>query len=150
METSENKALAERFYEEVWNRGNLDVCLELFTDDWIRHDLRPTRALPGPHGMIKIAGDFRRAFPDLQFAVDLILAEDDLVAARWTAEGTFTGPWGELEPTGKHARFSGVNIFRLRDGRICEMWNHRDDLGLMQQVGASVYAGAAPETKDAR
>ena len=66
MGTSENKALAERFYEEVWNRGNLNVCLELLTDDWIRHDLRPTQALPGPHGMIKIAGDFRCAFPDLR------------------------------------------------------------------------------------
>ena len=38
--------------------------------------------------------------------------------------------------------FSGVNIFRLEGGRIAELWNHRDDLGLMQQVGAPVYAGA--------
>ena len=74
--------------------------------------------------------------------MDLVLAEGDLVAARWTATGTFTGPWGTVEPTGKRAEFSGVNLYRFRDGKVAEIWNHRDDLGLMQQVGAPVFAGA--------
>jgi hypothetical protein len=28
---------------------------------------------------------------------------------------------------------------------VVEIWNHRDDLELMQQLGVAVYAGAAPE-----
>jgi steroid delta-isomerase-like uncharacterized protein len=144
MET-ENKAVIGRFYEEVWNRGNTDVALELFTDDYVRHDLRPSQGQPGGAGQAKIAGDFRRAFPDLSFTVDLMLAEDDLVAARWTATGTHTGRWGDVPPSGNRVTFCGVNLFRLRDGRIVEIWNHRDDLGLMQQTGAQIYAGAAPE-----
>ena len=64
-----------------------------------------------------------------------------MVAARWTMEGTNLGQWGSISPTGKRARFSGVNIFRIRDGKVTEIWNHRDDLGLMQQVGAPIYAG---------
>ena len=43
------------------------------------------------------------------------------------------------------ARFSGVNIFRFENGKVSELWNHRDDLRLMQQVGAPIYAGARPE-----
>ncbi len=39
--------------------------------------------------------------------------------------------------------FSGVNIFRFADGKVIELWNHRDDLGLMQQLGAEIFAGAA-------
>ena len=144
MSLEENKALVRRFYEEVWNRGNVAVATEVFADDYVRHDLRPTAAEPGGAGQAKIAGDFRRAFPDLAFRVDLLMAEGDLVAARWTAEGTHRGPWGALEPSGKRARFSGVNFFRIRDGKVAEIWNHRDDLGLMQQVGAPIYAGAAP------
>jgi predicted ester cyclase len=76
--------------------------------------------------------------------LDLILAEGDLVAARWTTEGTNSGPWGGRPPTGKRARFCGVNIFRFRDGKVAELWNHRDDLGLMQQLEAEIYAGPAP------
>jgi len=132
-----------QFYEEVWNKGNVEFAYRVFAQDYVRHDLRPSQAQPGPAGQAKIAGDFRRAFPDLVFKLDLILADADLVAARWTASGTFTGQWGSVQPTGKPATFSGVNIFRFRDGRVVEIWNHRDDLGLMQQVGVPVYAGAA-------
>ena len=49
-----------------------------------------------------------------------------------------------LEPSGRSVRFSGSNIFRFEDGKVAELWNHRDDLGLLEQVGAPIYAGAAP------
>ena len=76
--------------------------------------------------------------------VDLVVGEADFVVARWTATGTFTGEWGGTAPTRKSATFSGVNIFRFgNDGKVTELWNHRDDLGLMEQLGAAVYAGAA-------
>jgi steroid delta-isomerase-like uncharacterized protein len=146
VSTEENKTLVHRFYDEVWNRGNTEFAHEVFAEDYVRHDLRPNEALPGPAGQKKIADDFRAAFPDLEVAVDLIVGEDDFVVGRWTASGTQLGPWGTLEPTGRRATFSAVNIFRFEDGKVAEIWNHRDDLGLMQQVGAPVYAGAAPET----
>jgi steroid delta-isomerase-like uncharacterized protein len=144
MAIEENKALVRRFYEEVWDRGNVEFAQEVFADDYLRHDLRPTAAAPGPQGQRQIAAAFRAAFPDLRWRVDLLLAEGDLVAGRWTASGTNTGPWAGMAATGRHSTFSGVNIFRIRDGKVVEIWNHRDDLGLAQQLGAPVYAGAAP------
>lgn len=143
MSAAANKALVMRFYEQVWKLGNLSAADEIFAADYVRHDLRPTNATPGPAGQRRIAADFRAAFPDLVFEVDLILAEDDLVAARWTSAGTNTEAWGEVAPTGRYAKFHGVNIFRVRDGKVVEIWNHRDDLGLMTQLQAPVYAGAA-------
>jgi len=137
-----NEALVRRFYDEVWSGGNVDVAEEIFAQDYVRHDLRPTRAAPGGAGMAAIAAAFRGAFPDLRMDVDLILSDGELVAARWTSAGTFSGPWGDVSPTGVRATFSGVNIFRIRDGRVVELWNHRDDLGLMEQLGAPVFAGS--------
>jgi steroid delta-isomerase-like uncharacterized protein len=141
-----NKALVCRFYEEVWNAGNVDFAYHVFADDYVRHDLRPTEGVPGAEGQKQIAAAFRSAFPDLIFAVDLVMGEGDCVAARWTAAGTHTGAWAGQEPTGRSMRFSGVNLFRFRDGKVVEIWNHRDDLGLMQQLGAPVYAGAPADT----
>jgi steroid delta-isomerase-like uncharacterized protein len=143
MSAEQNKATVLQFYEEVWNNGNVDFAFEIFAEHYIRHDLRPTEALPGPEGQRKIAADFRVAFPDLQWNVDLILAEGDLVAGRWTARGTNPGRWGGAEPTGKRAEFSGVNIFRFANGKVIEIWNHRDDLGLREQLGASIFAGSS-------
>jgi predicted ester cyclase len=129
MAASENKALVRRFYEEACDQGKLDVIDELFAEEYVRH----------------ITADFRAAFPDLLFDVEIVIAEDEFVDARWTARGMHTGRWAEVEPTGRTARFSGVNIFRFENGKVSELWNHRDDLGLMEQVGAPIYAGARPE-----
>ena len=145
MPPAENKALVRRFYEEAWDQGQLGVIDELFAENYLRHDLRPTQPAPGPEGMRQITADFRAAFPDLRFEVEIVIAEDEFVAARWRASGTHTGPWGAVEPTGRRATFSGVNIFRFEGGKVAEIWNHRDDLGLMEQVGVPVYAGARPE-----
>jgi steroid delta-isomerase-like uncharacterized protein len=145
MSTEANKALVRSFYEEVWNRGKTDFAYEVFAEDYIRHDFRATEAPPGPAGQKQIADDFRAAFPDLDVTVDVIVGEDDFVVGRWTASGTHLGAWGALEPTGRRATFSAANIFRFEGGKVAEIWNHRDDLGLMEQVGAPVYAGARPD-----
>jgi steroid delta-isomerase-like uncharacterized protein len=144
MSVEDNKARVRRFYDEVWARGNLDAADELFADDYERH-LRAGEPSPGPEGQKQIAAAFRTAFPDLTWDVDFVIAEGDLVAGRWTAAGTHLGPWAGVEPTGKSMRFSGINVFRFADGRVVEIWNHRDDLGLMEQLGAPVHAGARLE-----
>ena len=141
-ETTSNKSLILRFYEEVWNKGNVNFAHEVFAEDYIRHDLRPTQALPGPFGQVKVATDFRKAFPDIHYTIDLAIAEEDLVCLRWTATGTMLGDWGGQQATGKALNYSGVNIFRFKDGKVVEIWNHRDDLGVAQQMAAPIYAGA--------
>lgn len=148
MGIAEDKALVRRFYEEVWDRGNVEFAHQVFHDDYVRHDLRPSAAGPGPGGQAKIAADFRRAFPNLRWHVDLLLGEADYVAARWTATGTHTGPWGSVEPTDKSVSFSGVNIFRFANGKVAELWNYRDDLGLMNQVGAPIFAASTGQESD--
>jgi len=36
---------------------------------------------------------------------------------------------------------SGVNIFRIENGQITEIWNHRDDLSILEQIGAVRLSG---------
>jgi steroid delta-isomerase-like uncharacterized protein len=137
-----NKALVRHFYDEVWAKGNLDVADELFADDYERHDFRASEPSAGPEGQKQIAKAFRAAFPDLTWEIDFLLADGDFVVGRWTAAGTHLGPWTGVQPTGRSMRFSAINVFRFSDGKVVELWNHRDDLGLMQQLGAPVHAGA--------
>ncbi|MGH9845473.1 MAG: ester cyclase [Blastocatellia bacterium] len=123
-----NKALVRRFYEEVWQKGNLAVADEIFAADYIRHDPRGGPPVPGPEGQKQIAAAFRKAMPERQTTIDLMMAEGDLVAARWTMRGKHL-------PSGKQVEFVGVNIFRIANGKVVELWNHRDDLGFQQQIG---------------
>lgn len=142
--SEQNKALIRRFYEEVWGRGDFDVADETFADNSANsalHDSTTGEFLPGSAGQIKTASDFRTAFPDLRITIDVMLADDEFVSARWTMEGTNTGDWGKISATGKHVRFSGIDIFRFANGRVVEMWANRDALGLMQQLGVPVNTG---------
>jgi steroid delta-isomerase-like uncharacterized protein len=140
MSFKKNKELVLQFYEEVWGEGNLEFAREVFHEDYIRHDLRPGDAVAGAAGQMQIAGDFRRAFPDLEIKIDLVFGDDEYIAVRWTMEGTHAAAWGNIQPTNKKATFSGVNLFRFEKGKVMEIWNHRDDLGLYQQLGVSMYA----------
>jgi predicted ester cyclase len=97
MPAHDNKELVRRFYEEVWHKGNVEVADDVFAQDYTRHDLRATQAAPGPEGQKQIARAFRAAFPDLRFEVEILIADGDYVAARWTAEGTHTGRWGDVD-----------------------------------------------------
>ena len=141
MDERSHKALISRFYDEVWNKGNLDVADEVLALDYVRHDLRAGNP-PGPEGMKRIASDLRAAFPDLHLAVTFMVAEENMVVARWVTTGTHKGKWGNIEPTGRHAEFSGVNIWRFSHGKVVELWNYRDDLGLMQHLGVPMHGGA--------
>lgn len=142
MSVEANKELIRRFYNEVWNKGNIDFVFEVFADEYVRHDLRPGTPTAGAAGQKQVAMDFRAAFPDVHYKTDLVIGEGDMVMARWTMQGTNTGQWGKEPPTGRFVKMSGVNIFRLANGKVVEIWNHRDDWGMREQLEAPIYVGS--------
>src|SRR5713226_4173942 len=106
MPPAENTALVCRFYEEAWANGALGVIDELFADDYVRHDLRPTQPAPGPEGMKQITADFRSAFPDLRFDVEMTIAEGELVAARACRAAGSAGLRGRTAGLSQRSRIS--------------------------------------------
>jgi steroid delta-isomerase-like uncharacterized protein len=130
-------ALARRTFDEIWNTGNLDVADELFSPDYVNHDPTSPEVPPGPEGVKQLARMYRRAFPDLRFIIDEMLATGDKVITRWTGQGTHRGALRGLPPTGRQARVTGISIHRVVGGRIVETWLNWDTLGLMEQLGAS-------------
>jgi predicted ester cyclase len=81
-------------------------------------------------------GSSGAAFPDMRITVENQLAQDDLVATRWTSRGTQKGELMGIEPTGKAVTVSGVTISRLADGKLIEEFHNWDTFGLMQQLDA--------------
>ena len=141
MPTEENKAFILRFYEEVWNRRRYGAAVEFFASNSVRHELSgPVRG--GADGIARNAEAWCAAFPDTRYTVEDVIAEGDRVVARWSMTATHRGEWRGVPPTGKQIRFRGVNIYRLEGGKVAEIWNFRDDLGLFQQLGAVSPLGA--------
>ena len=136
MSVAENKALARRLYEDVWNQGNLDVAGELLAPAYVAHDPGTPERPNGIEGEQQTASLYRSAFPDLHFVLEDVLTEGDAVAVRFTASGTHRGELMGMPATGKHATVTGISIFHVEDGKITEHWVIFDALGLLQQLGA--------------
>jgi steroid delta-isomerase-like uncharacterized protein len=131
-QTARNKSVARRIYDEVLGQGRFDVSDGLYTADFVGHG--GVRTFTHADGLAEAKG-WRTAFPDLTMAVDLVVAERDLVAVRWTARGTNTGTGNGLPATGKRVEITGTTIFRFVDGKIAEEWTSGDSLGLLRQLG---------------
>lgn len=65
-----------------------------------------------------------------------MIAEGETVALRYTARGTHEGEFLGLEPTGDRVSVSGMEMYRVEDGKITEIWTSYDALGLFQELGA--------------
>ena len=77
-----------------------------------------------------------------------MVAEGDLVAYRATLSGTHRGELLGMPPTGRAFRVQHMHMLRMRDGRACEHWAVRDDLGMLQQLG--IIPAPAPAGGPAR
>jgi predicted ester cyclase len=135
-----NKATVRRQFEELWNKGRVDLVGEFFDKDFMNFGQRHQDG----HGLVKhIVGVWRAAFPDLHFSVDVMVAEGDLVVCEVTCQGTHSGEFQlipplegpSLSPNGKTFSVKHIHRFRLREGKVLEHFAVRDDLGMFQQLG---------------
>jgi steroid delta-isomerase-like uncharacterized protein len=83
----------------------------------------------------KVAG-FKAAFPDLQEDLQDIIASGDTVATRWAVTGSLQQELMGIPASGQPVRVEGMNFYRLRDGRVTDIWAQFDGVALLQQLGA--------------
>ena len=149
MVNERNVTIARRYYDQIMNAGQLDVIDELMTPDFIF--TIPTQPEPfhGPGGFKQLVTMLHGSFPDLHFAVEHMLAEQDTVVAHWTATGTHRGTplstvVGEVAASGRAFRIDGMTWLRIVDGKIVESLANEDTLGLLTQLGALPNPGQPP------
>ncbi|PZR99692.1 MAG: ester cyclase [Candidatus Chloroheliales bacterium] len=136
MSTEENKQLAQRWYNEVWNSGNMASFDELIALDFTEHAVLPTGPIPpGREGLRPIITSFLTSFPDIHFTPEDMIAEGDKLVVRFISRGTDRGGFGGMPPTGKSATVPGIDIYRFANGKMVEHWGQVDFLGLLTQLG---------------
>lgn len=139
MYVEENKAIVSRFYEELWNARNLSVADELIAPDCVTHQLQSGAVSVGvprnPEAVKHHVSEWLAGFPDLRFAVEQMIAEEDRVMSQSVMRGTHTGTWLGIAPTDKEVWIRLIVTQRIESGKIVEDWVLVEALGLFQQLG---------------
>ena len=143
MSNEANKALVRRYLDEIWNHGHQEKEREFVAEKVIVH----APPVPGPGsaaGPPQLATMFRAALPDLSLNSDIVFGDGDRVVLSYMVTGTHTGtPLFGVPASGRPLTISGINIFRIKDGKITERWGLVDNAGLMQQLRAKQPASGS-------
>jgi hypothetical protein len=111
--SEENKAIVQRFFEEIWNEGNLEIANEIIDDGYSQTDLTTgPRHIAGPAILQHEVDAYRSVTDDRHFDVEEIIAEWDKVVAHWEATCTLGD---EPESPGP---VRGVSIHHIVDGKV--------------------------------
>jgi predicted ester cyclase len=130
--TEANKALVRRAIG--YNHGVADESGEIFAPDFVAH-------MPGQPPMDRatferyVAG-VSAGIPGYTYEINDQIAQGDLVVNRLTWRGVHSADLAGVAPTGRSVELRGINMFRVKDGRVIEQWAQLDMLGLLQQIGA--------------
>ncbi|MGW8314551.1 MAG: ester cyclase [Bacteroidales bacterium] len=119
MKISNNKEIVRRFVDEIENTGDVSSIREFIAEDYSeiyegeRHQI-------GIQGAIDHVLGVRRVYPDIKMTIENQISEGEWVVTVYSVTGTFVNEWFGMIPTGKIITYTGVNVDRIKDGKIVE------------------------------
>ena len=136
-ETARVSALLTAQIERVWGRGEVDRVDAMYTEDVV--DRMPIPGQPTGRAALKdVVRAFRTALPDLRMDLHGVLASGDRGVDFWTLTGTHSGSLFGVAPSGRRVRFSGIDMVRVADGRIAELWHVEEMAQFASQLGVAL------------
>ena len=142
MANPNNEAIARKALD-VFKSGDMSVIDEITAEGRVGHDPANPEETVGTGGAKALIQMYRDGFSDAELIVDEQISDGDYVVTRWHSHGTNDGPFAGMPPTRKTTSVTGITIDKIVDGKMVESWTHWDNMGLMQQLGIGVPAGAA-------
>jgi steroid delta-isomerase-like uncharacterized protein len=133
MSTTDNEQLV-RSYLHAFNERDWEALADHLAPDAVEHGVH--EELRGPDEIVDFLRSHFEIFPDYAGETEAIVAEGDTVVVRYSATGTHSGEYRDVEPTGHTVEWTGMVMYRVEDGHIAEVWLEEDRLGLLEQLEA--------------
>ena len=132
----ENKEVARRVIDEVFNNKNMSVLSELVSPNYVYHGAFGDAK--GPEGLSEIISAYHNAFPDIHATIDEMVAEGNTVASRISIQGTFKGEMMGITPTGRKLNLVEGVFIHFEDGKEVETFPFSDGITFFQQLGIPI------------
>ncbi|MGB5362854.1 MAG: ester cyclase [Aureibaculum sp.] len=120
---------------ECWNNKNMEKFREIASEDFVRN-VNDIAIAKSRNEMEAAMNLFFTGFPDLNVALSNTVVQGNRIFTNWTASGTNTGVYGEVQATGKKVKFSGYAIdYYDESGKFIREDIYYNELMLLQQLG---------------
>ena len=130
-----NKDVIHRFTDAL-NNKDFDLLDDLMVPDFVRHSqATPDVQVRSLDEFKELQKQFLESFPDQQVTIEMMIAEGDYVAGYATYTGTQDGPMGAFPASGKKVESKFLSVFRLKEGKIAELWVEWDNIAFLTQLG---------------
>ena len=142
----DHKEIVHRFFDG-YNERDSEQVRSTLSEDFVHYnhpaaesvDNRVYGDLDDIDTYLEVEFAYFEAFPDLEYTIEMLIVEGDMLACRWTTKATYEPPNetrpGSSESSQDAIAFSGLNLIRIRNGTIAEIWGSHDDLGLYARLG---------------
>jgi steroid delta-isomerase-like uncharacterized protein len=136
-QVEQNKSIALRFAQDGWgtNPNWKKTWDELMSTDVIYHFNSSPEPIVGLEANKAFNASLFQGFPDIHYEIEDTIAEGDRVVYRTTIQGTHTGEFLGIPPTGKCVKINDFTLLRISEGKILEWWYECNLLAVMQQLG---------------
>ncbi|MBT8384099.1 MAG: ester cyclase [Bacteroidia bacterium] len=130
-----NSSTLEIMITECWNNKNMEKLREIASDDFVRN-VNDITVAKSRNEMEAAMNLFFTGFPDLNVTLSNTVVQGNRIFTNWTATGTNTGVYGEVQATGKKVKFSGYAIdYYDESGKFIREDIYYNELMLLQQLG---------------
>lgn len=136
MLVSEPKALADKWFKDIFTKGKLEILDNLVAPDFIAHGQGNQIDSFGIEDFKAWLRWYRDTFTDPVWQIDDAIATQDKVVLRYSGWTTYRGGLLDIPPHNQRVLETGIIIFRIQDGKIKELWCEMSDLQVLQQLGA--------------
>ncbi len=127
-----NEQLFRILIEDGFSKGDLTVFDKHSSPDFIEHQYGSNP--PNVEGVKNTINKLHNAFPDISLSIEELVIDGDKVWGRMTAQGTHTGQFGPMPPTGKRFKITIIDIMRFKNNKLTEHWGVSDRFALMDQI----------------
>ena len=131
---SANEREVEAFLQDVINEHHGDAAASYLTPDMQWHG----GTVGTVTGSANVAGLFAgvvASLPNVHATVEDIFGQGDQVVVRVVVSGTQEGALLGIPASGRNLQWDGVDIYRLRGGKISEIWAGDDWTAILNDSG---------------
>ena len=129
---------------DAFNAGKTADMAALWADDVVESDQGAHEDHKGKDAIEKDLKDTLAAFPDAKANTTHVFASGDYVFVEGRLTGTHKGPLGTLKPTNRKVDAGFADVYKIKNGKIAEMWRFRDSHALVDQLTAKAEPAPKP------